>query len=235
MVVPRIPRYCLWRLGFVGWRQGACGAIAGCDLPVRAYYVAGVFLDDSEPVDPGPDHLTIADIGFDELSPALNQAFFIGDGWMAEVGGTPQVFHVPDGATRLFLGYQDRCSTNPNLPGCYDDNSGTVTGSVDVSTATAAMPIRGTTLRLAPNFPNPFNPRTTISFALPQAGYCELAIYDSGGRLVRTLMRGWLEQGTWTRTWDGTDASGRAAASGVYICHLDGPGPSRSIRMALLR
>jgi len=73
---------------------------------------------------------------------------------------------------------------------------------------------------LAQNAPNPFNPRTKISFVLPVAGEATLGIYDVDGRLVRTLAGGWLEAGERTVTWDGDDDRGGRVASGLYFCRL---------------
>jgi hypothetical protein len=73
---------------------------------------------------------------------------------------------------------------------------------------------------LAQNAPNPFNPRTKISFVLPVAGEARLAVYDVDGRLVRTLAGGWLEAGERTVTWDGDADRGGRVASGLYFCRL---------------
>jgi hypothetical protein len=209
--------------------------LAGCDLSVRGRYLTGVFLDDSEPADPAPEAIIFSSIDFPELSPALRQIFFVGDGWTGQESGALQVFHIPDGATRLFLGYQDRCSTSPNVPGCYDDNSGLVTGMVTFSVPTSAIPGSNLSMRLDQNVPNPFNPKTSISFTITQAGPYELDIYTASGQLVRSVHHGWLEPGYYTRSWDGLDSDARPAASGVYFCRLEGPSETRTMRMALLR
>ena len=64
-------------------------------------------------------------------------------------------------------------------------------------------------------FPNPFNPTTTINYALPEAAKVSLTIYDISGRLVAELVDGWREAGTHDITFDGS-----ALASGVYIYSL---------------
>ena len=74
--------------------------------------------------------------------------------------------------------------------------------------------------RLAAAYPNPFNPKTTIRFELPEAAHCELAVFDTGGRRVATLFRGALEAGEQAFVWNGRDDSGRAMPSGVYLCSL---------------
>jgi hypothetical protein len=74
--------------------------------------------------------------------------------------------------------------------------------------------------QLLGNHPNPFNPSTTIAFDLARPGPVTLAIHDVQGRLVRTLVDGMLPAGPQQRTWNGTDARGVPAASGVYLCRL---------------
>ncbi len=90
-------------------------------------------------------------------------------------------------------------------------------------------------LRLHPNFPNPFNPVTTIRFELPSAGSARLAVYDVAGRLVRTLVDGGLTAGSHEAVWDGNDASGRAVGSGLYLARLTCGGSALTVRMGLIR
>jgi predicted GH43/DUF377 family glycosyl hydrolase len=80
-----------------------------------------------------------------------------------------------------------------------------------------ALPERA---RLLANVPNPFNPRTTIRFELPVASTVRLDIYDAAGALVRTLLDGARGPGQHALEWDGTDRSGRGAASGIYFARL---------------
>lgn len=68
--------------------------------------------------------------------------------------------------------------------------------------------------------PNPFNPRTSVVFALPQAGFVVVAAHDLAGTLVRNLYRGDAAAGRNTLTWDGRDDAGRAVAAGVYVLRM---------------
>lgn len=68
--------------------------------------------------------------------------------------------------------------------------------------------------------PNPFNPRTRLSFSLPRAGYLSLQIHDVSGRVVETLFRGVLAEGEHGFDWRGVDAAGRSMPSGVYFARL---------------
>jgi hypothetical protein len=70
------------------------------------------------------------------------------------------------------------------------------------------------------NVPNPFNPLTHITFTLPDAGRASLVVYDVTGRHVRTLTDAYRASGDHSVTWDGTDDTHRAVASGVYVYRL---------------
>jgi len=71
------------------------------------------------------------------------------------------------------------------------------------------------------NWPNPFNPTTTVGFALPQAGPVRLTIHDARGRLVRVLSDEISTAGDHRIAWDGRDAAGQPVASGVYLARLE--------------
>lgn len=69
----------------------------------------------------------------------------------------------------------------------------------------------------AENYPNPFNPTTTIRFSLPEAAHLSLEIFDVSGRLVRTLIDGNRSAGFQSVIWNGKDDSGQAVSTGVYF------------------
>ena len=91
------------------------------------------------------------------------------------------------------------------------------------------------TFKLFPNYPNPFNPQTTIRFELPQAGDIKLAVYNMQGRLIKTLSSGQHGSGTHLYTWDGTDMNGNTVASGIYIYQLSAPGVMQSQKMVFVK
>lgn len=84
-------------------------------------------------------------------------------------------------------------------------------------------------------YPNPFNPRTTIAFTLPEDTDVELSIFDVCGRFVTTLERGTLTGGRHEIVWRGTDGDGREVASGTYLYRLKADGQNRIGRMTLVR
>jgi hypothetical protein len=92
-----------------------------------------------------------------------------------------------------------------------------------------------TALRLHPCRPNPFNPRTTIKFDLPEAESVRLAVFDLAGRLVRMLVDENRSPGTYEVAWDGRDTEGREVGSGTYLARLEAGGNVEVMRMALLR
>jgi hypothetical protein len=215
------------------------GGIAGADFATRARYLSGVFLDDTEPVDPAPDSMVFLNGAFTELSPGLCQIFFVGDGLTGEGTGTAQTFHIPDSATRLFLGFQDFYGTTPYGPGGYADNSGSITltatfDGVVVGIADSGPPQRGSTLHQ--NFPNPFNPTTSIRYDLDEPSTVTLRIFDAAGRVVRTLRNGVFEAaGPHEAVWNGRDDTGRAVSSGVYFYKLDTGSARETRRMTFLK
>ena len=75
-------------------------------------------------------------------------------------------------------------------------------------------------VELYPNYPNPFNPSTTLRFALREAGRVQLEIRNVRGQLVQVIADRVFEAGTHTLTWNGTDEGGRAVASGIYLVRL---------------
>ena len=85
------------------------------------------------------------------------------------------------------------------------------------------------------NFPNPFNPSTSIEYALPEAASVELAIYDILGQRVRTLVAGQQAAGFYRLAWDGRDRAEQAVASGVYFYRLTAAGFSQTRKMTLIK
>ncbi|MFC1546930.1 cohesin domain-containing protein [Candidatus Neomarinimicrobiota bacterium] len=95
---------------------------------------------------------------------------------------------------------------------------------------------------LAPAYPNPFNPATTIRYELPAAVPVRLIVYDLLGREVTRLVEAAQSRGSYEVPWDGTDALGRSLTSGIYIARLLVPPTagvtpeySESIKLVLLK
>jgi len=89
--------------------------------------------------------------------------------------------------------------------------------------------------RLDANIPNPFNPRTTIGYAIAHDGAVTLTIYDVSGRKVRVLVNQRQQADTYHVTWDGTNDAGQSVASGVYFYRLRAGKFIQTRRMVLLK
>ena len=90
-------------------------------------------------------------------------------------------------------------------------------------------------LSLGPPSPNPFNPATSVRFALPRTGLVRLAVYDYAGRRVRTLLDGVHEAGHHDVDWRGRDDRGALVPSGTYLLRLEADGKVLTRKMALLK
>jgi hypothetical protein len=110
----------------------------------------------------------------------------------------------------------------------YFGSHGSMVSAVEMPQADVAV--------LHLNYPNPFNPQTTIWYELPAALPVDLQVYDLRGRLVRTLASGQVEAaGEHRIIWDGRDRQGRTVSSGTYLYRLDAGGNQLFGRMALVR
>jgi hypothetical protein len=83
-------------------------------------------------------------------------------------------------------------------------------------------------IRLLSSFPNPFTASTSIPFFLASSGFAHLAVYDPGGRRVRTLLARPLSSGSYVAVWDGLGETGSPVAAGVYVLRLAIPGEAMS-------
>lgn len=88
---------------------------------------------------------------------------------------------------------------------------------------------------LAQNFPNPFNPSTMIRYQLASSEIVKLRVFNSAGQQINSLVNGKQGPGNHQVEWDGRDAAGREAASGVYIYHLKAGSFSEVRKMTLIR
>lgn len=85
------------------------------------------------------------------------------------------------------------------------------------------------------NRPNPFNPTTTVSFAVRRDAAVRITVYDVAGRVVKRLTDQVWAAGVHDVTWYGDDAFGRQAATGVYFVRMDADGVFDTIRVALVK
>ncbi len=85
------------------------------------------------------------------------------------------------------------------------------------------------------NYPNPFNPETTIYFSLAEDSSIELVIFNVKGQKVKTIAEGVYEKGKHAEAWNGEDENGKTMASGVYLYQLKAGVKTAIKRMLLLK
>jgi len=85
------------------------------------------------------------------------------------------------------------------------------------------------------NYPNPFNPRTTVKYTVPSRGVVDVSVFDARGALVATLFHGERNVGAYSADWDGHAIGGASAASGLYFARVSFNGDTRTKKMVLLK
>ncbi|MBI2849193.1 MAG: hypothetical protein HYX88_03585, partial [Chloroflexi bacterium] len=170
----------------------SAGGISGIRHDEVTGFLVGVFLDDTEPTETALPVLNFTGAtNFTDLFPILNQTFFIGDGLTGTGSGLTQRFHVPAGATRLFLGLADAWngSSVTGPPGLYDDNGGSFTVTFDL---------------VASSLPG------IIQFGTPA-----IQVAENSGDVTITVFRRGGRKGTVTVDFETSD--GTATAGSDYI------------------
>ena len=109
--------------------------------------------------------------------------------------------------------------------------------SIDVSASnfdvnTNIVPV---STNLGSNYPNPFNPTTSIDYSIGESGMTSLTIYDLNGAVVKNLVSQSLEAGNYQAVWNATNNNGNPVASGRYILKMTAPNYSETITMTLLK
>jgi hypothetical protein len=169
--------------------------------------------------------------------------------WTLADAGENMKFHVSraNAARRNFTELFNPAITQENLNFGFVDNScspGTrYFYQVDVTDEKGRRPLFQTeaiellplTASLEQNLPNPFNPTTTISYSVAKRSRVRLVIYDTDGRLVRTLVDEIVSAGSRDVTWEGLDQNGLQVSSGVYFYRLETGKKVLAKKMILLK
>ncbi len=92
-----------------------------------------------------------------------------------------------------------------------------------------------TNFKLYPNYPNPFNPSTTIRFGISKTSFVSLKIFNALGQEVATLISEVKNAGQYQSVWNGKDRNGRSVSSGIYIYRLQADGFTQSKKMLYIR
>ncbi len=123
--------------------------------------------------------------------------------------------------------------------GYYDDFSvnalDQVVTSVPGSGPTPLGSVVPADYKLSQNFPNPFNPTTSINYDLPKSSVVKIEIYNIVGQRMKTLVNELQAAGKWSVQWNGNDDAGVHVASGIYFYRLETPNAVLTQKMVLLK
>lgn len=114
----------------------------------------------------------------------------------------------------------------------YDQKKVSLGMSTDVAEVGGTVPAG---YSVSDAYPNPFNPETTVRFSLPWEADIRVTVYNEQGQKVATLADQRLGPGNFDITWDGTDDSGAAVASGVYLYKIEAPDLRLNKKVTLLK
>jgi hypothetical protein len=189
-----------------------------------------------------PDQLLIKDV---QLTMAAGDAFLVwnvvGEKELRIALASAELLPV-ETAVEVTLEAMDGLGSGVVLPFSLNLarlNEQDVTGQAESEGGRSSGPSLPTSFRLDQNHPNPFNPNTAITYAIPvQAGkniHVTLKIYDVSGRLVTTLIDKDEGPGIQSVTWGGRDQRGEPVGSGVYFYHLEAGNFKATKKMVLIR
>jgi hypothetical protein len=169
----------------------------------------------------------------DHLYQAADSSF-----WPAGVRYDPE----RDGTVIGSLGVHEHWNNSTDQKYTRDLGTGTGIELVKINNTTSVdgslSKTQPTEFILEPNYPNPFNPSTTITYNLPQSVHVDLSIYNVQGQCIQRLVDAYQTAGVYSVQWNG-QFKGTAAASGVYFARLNAEGKqgaqSQVQRMVLLK
>ncbi len=192
------------------------------DPPPTPTFISAFFC---EPVDDG------VELSWEILSDDVVKGFKIyrgdgsgGNGRVVNSGGLipPNADRFVDASTQAGETYQYRLAV------VLDDGS-------EILSIPQTVTIRDIELTLEPNYPNPFNPTTTITFVLSSNGPVNVSVYTADGKLVQTIVDGPMSAGQKSFAWDGKDMNGIPVSSGVYFCRLKTGNRTLTQKMTLIK
>ncbi|MFH1502068.1 MAG: lamin tail domain-containing protein [Candidatus Eisenbacteria bacterium] len=157
--------------------------------------------------------------------------------WMITNGGSTDTCRVADYAAYDYVPvYGDNVYVKGLVAYAYGSYRIEPRGNEDIAVNPVGIPDGAASkFGLAQNSPNPFNPKTSIAFSLPESADVALSIYDVAGRKVATLVEGNLPAGPYSVEWNGRTDGGEKVASGVYFYRLSAGEKETSKKMVLLK
>ena len=146
----------------------------------------------------------------------------------APVDWTEYVYNLSNYNGNVYVGIQ--CVSNDAWIFMLDDFlvTGRPQSGDDPNAPVVATELHG-------NYPNPFNPETTISFSVKDKGHVKVDIYNVKGQLVKTLVNGNMNSGKYDIVWNGRDNAGNAVSSGVYFYKMNAGKYSSTKKMIMMK
>ena len=105
----------------------------------------------------------------------------------------------------------------------------------DFPTSLDVLPGMPGKFELANNYPNPFNPATTIEFSIPEQSEVKIEVFDATGTLINELVNDYYSAGTYRARWNARDNSGSVVASGLYIYRMSAGNFIQAKRMIFVK
>ena len=126
------------------------------------------------------------------------------------------------------LQWNDTQEASDHLPRVFDI-------SLDDAVGINETPLFPEQVKLFPNYPNPFNPNTHITFYLPHSAFVTVSVVNVMGNTVKNLLYGSKNQGNWSVNWDGRNGFGEFVSAGIYFYLLNVDGEIQMKKMVLLK
>lgn len=99
----------------------------------------------------------------------------------------------------------------------------------------ASIPVQKYKTEIQNNYPNPFNPATTISYSVSEPGQTKLSVFNTKGKLILVLVDEYKGSGSYSAFWDGKDTKGNEVPSGLYYSVLESNGKKVTKKMIMLK
>jgi outer membrane protein assembly factor BamB len=233
------PLYAINPNSTIEWTCGGLGDLRYTSPGIGAdstIYMAGGFDNDLHAIAPGGSVVWT----FNTTNTVISSPIVDGNGTIYIASYDTLYAIYPDGTMKWELEIETFTTATPamdtygNLYVCsgrklYAIGPGGVSGIADNA---SEQPARDVFLH---NYPNPFNPETTIRFQLPEDELLELTIHNLQGQMVRTLVNEVVPAGMHSAIWNGRDSNGNRASSGIYFYKLKAGELLRVRKMILLK